>query len=81
MSEATSAATKTVYPSHVMKTASPRVLIADDQVDVLEALRLLLKGEGYQIESASSPQAVVDALDAREFDCALMDLNYTRDTT
>jgi DNA-binding NtrC family response regulator len=64
-----------------MKTASPRVLIADDQVDVLEALRLLLKGEGYQIESASSPQAVLDALDAREFDCALMDLNYTRDTT
>jgi DNA-binding NtrC family response regulator len=64
-----------------MKTASPRVLIADDQVDVLEALRLLLKGEGYQIESASSPQVVLDALDAREFDCALMDLNYTRDTT
>ena len=64
-----------------MKTASPRVLIADDQTDVLEALRLLLKGEGYQIESAASPPAVMDALEAREFDTVLMDLNYTRDTT
>ena len=64
-----------------MKTALPRVLIADDQTDVLEALRLLLKGEGYQIESAASPPAVMDALEAREFDTVLMDLNYTRDTT
>jgi DNA-binding NtrC family response regulator len=72
---------KTVYPSHAMKTASPRVLIADDQADVLEALRLLLKGEGYQIESAASPAAVIDAVEAREFDAVLMDLNYTRDTT
>ena len=70
-----------VYPSHVMKTASPRVLIADDQPDVLEALRLLLKGEGYQIESATSTSGISDALDAREFDTVLMDLNYTRDTT
>src|SRR5688572_24757005 len=64
-----------------MKTNSPRVLIADDQADVLEALRLLLKGEGYQIESAASPPAITDALEAREFDAVLMDLNYTRDTT
>jgi DNA-binding NtrC family response regulator len=64
-----------------MKTASPRVLIADDQTDVLEALRLLLKAEGYQIESASSPAAIMAALDARDFDAVLMDLNYTRDTT
>src|SRR5262245_61927537 len=64
-----------------MKTASPRVLIADDQSDVLEALRLLLKGEGYQIESATSPVGISDALDGREFDTVLMDLNYTRDTT
>jgi len=64
-----------------MKTASPRVLIADDQADVLEALRLLLKGEGYQIESATSPPGILDALDAREFDAVLMDLNYTRDAT
>src|SRR5262245_46106424 len=64
-----------------MKTAAPRVLIADDQLDVLEALRLLLKGEGYQIESATSPSGIMDALDTREFDAILMDLNYTRDTT
>ena len=64
-----------------MKTAAPRVLIADDQPDVLEALRLLLKGEGYQIESANSPAGIMDAIDARDFDAILMDLNYTRDTT
>ena len=67
-----------------MRTASdaaPRILIADDQPDVLEALRLLLKGEGYQIESAASPAAIVSALEARDFDVVLMDLNYTRDTT
>src|SRR5438874_3948631 len=61
--------------------APPRVLIADDQPDVLEALRLLLKGEGYRIESAGSPAAVLSAVDAREFDVVLMDLNYARDTT
>jgi DNA-binding NtrC family response regulator len=60
---------------------SPRVLIADDQPDVLEALRLLLKTEGYQIELVSSPAGVLNALDAREFDVVLIDLNYARDTT
>src|SRR5262245_38702523 len=60
---------------------SPRVLIADDQGDVLEALRLLLKSEGYQIEAVTSPAAIIGALDAREFDVILMDLNYARDTT
>src|SRR5688572_12813317 len=64
-----------------MKTAAPRVLIADDQADVLEALRLLLKGEGYQIEAVTSPAAIMAALDVREFDVVLMDLNYARDTT
>jgi len=61
--------------------AVPRVLIADDQPDVLEALRLLLKGEGYRIESAGSPAAILEAIDAGEFDAVLMDLNYARDTT
>jgi DNA-binding NtrC family response regulator len=61
--------------------SAPRILIADDQPDVLEALRLLLKAEGYQIESATSPAAVVAALEARDFDVVVMDLNYTRDTT
>jgi DNA-binding NtrC family response regulator len=66
-----------------MKTldSAPRILIADDQADVLEALRLLLKGEGYQIESATSPAAIISALEARDFDVVIMDLNYTRDTT
>src|SRR5436190_12737777 len=58
-----------------------RVLIADDQGDVLDALRLLLKSEGYRLESANSPAAILDALDSRDFDVVLMDLNYARDTT
>jgi len=62
-------------------TSSGRVLIADDQPDVLEALRLLLKGEGFRTEGATSPAAVLDALERREFDALLMDLNYSRDTT
>lgn len=65
-----------------MKPAiQPRILIADDQVDVLEALRLLLKPEGYEIEIVSSPGDAILALDKREYDVLLMDLNYTRDTT
>ena len=58
-----------------------RILIADDQPDVLEALRLLLKSEGYAIETVKSPAAVVKAVEGREFSLLLMDLNYTRDTT
>src|ERR687885_2572480 len=67
-----------------MKTAdanTPCVLVADDQADVLEALRLLLKGEGYRIETVTSPAAVLGAVGAQEFDLLLIDLNYTRDTT
>ena len=63
------------------RPGEPRVLIADDQADVLEALRLLLKGEGFHLETASSPAGVLAALEAREFDVALIDLNYARDTT
>ncbi len=58
-----------------------RTLIADDQPDVLEALRLLLKNEGYQIEAVNSPAAVLDKLKTGPYDVLLMDLNYTRDTT
>jgi DNA-binding NtrC family response regulator len=61
--------------------ASPRILIADDQPDVLEALRLLLKPEGYQTEQANSPAAALALLESREFDGAIIDLNYARDTT
>ena len=59
----------------------PRILIADDQADVLEALRLLLKGEGYRISTASSPAGVLRAVADDDIDVVLMDLNYTRDTT
>src|SRR5687768_3578644 len=58
-----------------------RVLIADDQPDVLEALRLLLKPEGYLLDTASSPQQMLRALELKDYDVVLMDLNYTRDTT
>src|SRR5215208_8329989 len=59
----------------------PRILVADDQPDVLQALRLLLKAEGFQAETVSSPAGVLKALEDRDFDALLMDLNYTRDTT
>jgi phosphoserine phosphatase RsbU/P len=61
--------------------AQPRILIADDQPDVLEALRALLKGHGFRTELASSPAAIIEAITHREFDVILMDLNYARDTT
>lgn len=67
-----------------MNTATaqiPRTLIADDQADVRAALRLLLKGAGYQTEAADSPAAVLDAIKQQKFDLVLMDLNYARDTT
>jgi len=61
--------------------ATPRILIADDQPDVLNALRLLLKGQGYETEGVASPAELLRALAEREFDLLLMDLNYARDTT
>src|SRR5579872_2281752 len=66
---------------HAPRATAPRVMIADDQADVLEALRLLLKAEGFALETASSPAGVLAAVEAREFDVALIDLNYARDTT
>jgi DNA-binding NtrC family response regulator len=60
---------------------APSILVADDQPDVLESMRLLLKGEGYSVELSSSPQEAMDAAGKRDFDAALIDLNYTRDTT
>lgn len=59
----------------------PRILIADDQPDVLEALRLLLKAEDYEIQPANSPASVLRALETSDYDVLLMDLNYARDTT
>jgi DNA-binding NtrC family response regulator len=60
---------------------TPRVLVADDQPDVLAALRLLLKAEGYSPETVDSPDAIVKAVEGQDFDLLLMDLNYGRDTT
>jgi DNA-binding NtrC family response regulator len=58
-----------------------RVLIADDQRDVLEALRILLKGEGHQTEAVTSISGIFNALQQRDYALLMMDLNYTRDTT
>jgi DNA-binding NtrC family response regulator len=58
-----------------------RILIADDQPDILEAMRMLLKGEGHQVETVKTPAGVLKALESRDFDLLVMDLNYTRDTT
>jgi DNA-binding NtrC family response regulator len=64
-----------------MTLRPPRILIADDQPDVLEALRLLLKGQGFVTVSAHVPDAILALLEQEDFDAVLMDLNYTRDTT
>ena len=58
-----------------------RILIADDQPDVLEALSLLLEGEEIEIVQAGSPSAVIRQVGARQFDLVLIDMNYTRDTS
>ena len=60
---------------------SKRILIADDQKDVLEALRILLKPEGYQMDAVTSLAGVFASLEKREYSLLMMDLNYTRDTT
>jgi DNA-binding NtrC family response regulator len=63
------------------RTEYPRILIADDQEDVLKALKLLLKGTGFRTVLVSSPGEIIQAVKTHEFDAILMDLNYTRDTT
>jgi DNA-binding NtrC family response regulator len=64
-----------------MPSRPPRIFVADDQRDVLESLRLLLKSEGYAAETFTNPESLVAALRERTADAVLMDLNYTRDTT
>ncbi len=58
-----------------------RILVADDQVDVLEALKMSLDSRGFDVETARTPQIVLETLRLREYDALLLDLNYTRDTT
>jgi DNA-binding NtrC family response regulator len=60
---------------------SPRVIVADDQQDVLTALRLLLKNDGMQVTTVSSPAGLLEAVRSESFDVAIIDLNYARDTT
>src|SRR2546429_910022 len=62
-------------------STAPRILVADDQKDILEALKLLLKGEGYEVDTATSPRAVLAALDKRDFAALLIDMNYAGDPT
>ena len=76
-----SCVTKDVLRSMEQEAAKLRILVGDDQLDVLEALRLLLKGAGYQSVLVDSPQALLRAARAESFDLILMDLNYARDTT
>src|SRR4029450_10224659 len=65
-----------------MRTDPPsRILIADDQADVIEALRLLLKPEGFVIDTAAAPPQLLGALELKDYDAVLMGPNYTRDTT
>jgi len=62
-------------------TTPIRILIADDQQDIIDALRLLLLDEGYEVAPARSPAEALERLEASDFDLAVLDLNYTRDTT
>src|SRR4030095_12463974 len=63
------------------RSSNPKVLIADDQQDVIESLRLLLKGEGFHIDTAASPDQIMTSIESLDFAVALIDLNYTRATT
>src|SRR6185437_12784762 len=59
----------------------PRILAADDQSHILQALELLLRPEGFEVETAKSPALVREAMATGYYDAVLIDLNYTRDTT
>ena len=63
------------------ESGSPRVLAADDQEHILEALELLLRPQGYKVDKVRSPALVREALASNSYDAVLIDLNYTRDTT
>jgi phosphoserine phosphatase RsbU/P len=70
-----------LYSTSLSVPQHPRTLIADDEPDILTALRLLLKSDGYEPETVTSPAAVLEAIARAQFDVALIDLNYARDTT
>jgi len=64
-----------------LDTPPPSVLLADDQTDILHALRVLLRAEGCKVKTVTEPDAALDAIAHHPFDVALVDLNYARDTT
>jgi len=68
-------------PPHDSQQRAPRVLAADDQRPILEALELLLRPQGYAVDTVSSPVLAREALATEFYDAVLIDLNYTRDTT
>ena len=69
-------------PAALVRTAAaPRILAADDQPHILEALELLLKPQGYKVDAVHSPALAREALASEHYDAVLIDLNYTRDTT
>jgi DNA-binding NtrC family response regulator len=69
-------------PAALTKTAHrPRILAADDQQHILDAIELLLKPQGYKVDAVRSPELVRESLSSAHYDAVLIDLNYTRDTT
>ncbi len=70
-----------IAAAHTRPAAVPRILAADDQAHILEAIQLLLKPQGYKVDVARSPELVREALASEQYDAVLIDLNYTRDTT
>jgi DNA-binding NtrC family response regulator len=71
----------TSIPAVVTKSSRPRILAADDQQDILEAIELLLKPQGYRVDAVRSPELAREALASAAYDAVLIDLNYARDTT
>src|ERR1041385_6745581 len=67
--------------SKIVVASPPRLLVADDQPDVLEAVRMLARGNGFEVRTATSPAAVLALAESEELDVCLIDLNYARDTT
>jgi DNA-binding NtrC family response regulator len=74
--------TELTIPAALTKTAHrPRILAADDQPHILDAIELLLKPQGYKVDAVRSPELVLESLSSAHYDAVLIDLNYTRDTT
>src|SRR6266581_109113 len=73
---------ETGIPAILTRTAHvPRILAADDQQHILEAIELLLKPQGYKVDLVRSPELARESLTSEQYDAVLIDLNYTRDTT